>query len=432
MARLPIDPARARETLQAVFDRFAEQGETFGQISSACGVVEAHFFEYADYAPLDRWISALETLLRGSFSFPSPQSELRALSCMLVAALYRQPQHPSLAIYAARVRKMLDTITEPNQRIAAATFLLNYYSWMGTFDQAKQLIAWIARELDHPELTPLNQVWFRVRSAYCLGLLAEHDSAVAELDRATQVAQANELRFIEVVIDLYRALNALSQGDVKAVEALLPRIEAALNPSRLMGISLYHLIRCWLASLKGELTLALQEGERAAAIAHETGAVTIEGIRLIGLAQVRAERGEPEAAAEAVAAARALLAGMKSPLVDYHISLIEAHAALKTGKRCRSLMSSALGLARQHGFANTFAWLPAMMARIAACALEQGIEAEYVTRLVRQRGLVPENPEGRELALADPGVYVETLRCREKWRCGELQRKSATQAARAS
>jgi LuxR family transcriptional regulator, maltose regulon positive regulatory protein len=123
---------------------------------------------------------------------------------------------------------------------------------------------------------------------------------------------------------------------------------------------------------------------------------------------------------------------MKSPLVDYHISLIEAHAALKTGKRCRSLMSSALGLARQHGFANTFAWLPAMMARIAACALEQGIEAEYVTRLVRQRGLVPENPEVESWPWPIRVYTLKTLRCREKWRCGELQRKSATQAARAS
>ena len=51
-----------------------------------------------------------------------------------------------------------------------------------------------------------------------------------------------------------------------------------------------------------------------------------------------------------------------------------------------------MALGRERGYVNSHVWIPAVMARLCARALEEGIEVDYVRGLVQRRGLVPENP----------------------------------------
>jgi hypothetical protein len=51
-----------------------------------------------------------------------------------------------------------------------------------------------------------------------------------------------------------------------------------------------------------------------------------------------------------------------------------------------------MALGREYDWANCHVWIPAVMARLCARALEAGIEVDYVRGLVQRRGLVPERP----------------------------------------
>ncbi|MBK8018124.1 MAG: hypothetical protein IPK20_16295 [Betaproteobacteria bacterium] len=59
----------------------------------------------------------------------------------------------------------------------------------------------------------------------------------------------------------------------------------------------------------------------------------------------------------------------------------------------RKHLAEGLARGRRLGAMNTYVWLPWMMSELASAALEQGIETDYVQRLIRMRKLRP--PENR-------------------------------------
>ena len=53
------------------------------------------------------------------------------------------------------------------------------------------------------------------------------------------------------------------------------------------------------------------------------------------------------------------------------------------------MLRRGLQVGREHGFKHFLGWLPVVMSRICALALDEGIEVDYVQFLIRERGLTP-------------------------------------------
>ena len=76
--------------------------------------------------------------------------------------------------------------------------------------------------------------------------------------------------------------------------------------------------------------------------------------------------------------------------------MLEAHSWLREGDDAKALAALRAGLAigREHDYMNVNPfWMPEVMSRLCALALEHGIETEYVIRLIKKRGLVAPSPE---------------------------------------
>ncbi|MGI9046806.1 MAG: AAA family ATPase [Burkholderiales bacterium] len=84
-------PPVGRAALERAYARFVETQEPLGQALSAASVIECYNVEWADLAPLDRWIGILEDLLAKRPDFPSPEMELRVWSSLLYAMAQRKP-----------------------------------------------------------------------------------------------------------------------------------------------------------------------------------------------------------------------------------------------------------------------------------------------------------------------------------------------------
>jgi DNA-binding SARP family transcriptional activator len=80
---------------------------------------------------------------------------------------------------------------------------------------------------------------------------------------------------------------------------------------------------------------------------------------------------------------------MQSPFIDFNLGLMEACAQMQRGDRAAAerCAREAFALSGAHGFGNTLAWIPAVMADLCALCLETGIEPEHVGQLVRARRL---------------------------------------------
>ena len=77
------------------------------------------------------------------------------------------------------------------------------------------------------------------------------------------------------------------------------------------------------------------------------------------------------------------------------------HAQIGMGLEVRGItglrhLAAGLALARQQGVMNFHGWLPRAMARLAARALDAGIETDYVRNLIQTRAL-PATEEARDL-----------------------------------
>lgn len=101
-----------------------------GLLLSAAGIIEAHYYEWADFTPLDHWIDVLQNTLAAEPRLPSTEAELRIYSSFLIALLFRQPQHPLLPECAERVMRLLGASLDINQKVAAGSVLFNYYNWL--------------------------------------------------------------------------------------------------------------------------------------------------------------------------------------------------------------------------------------------------------------------------------------------------------------
>jgi LuxR family maltose regulon positive regulatory protein len=79
---------------------------------------------------------------------------------------------------------------------------------------------------------------------------------------------------------------------------------------------------------------------------------------------------------------------------EFRYLLAEAQFAFDRGdeEAGTGILRKAMKLGKDHGYINTFFWLPSVMTRLCMKALDAGIEVEFVKDLIRKRNLIPGFP----------------------------------------
>ena len=392
-----VNPQVARGTLEKAYGALKAQGDTLGQVTAISAIMETYYFQWTTFAALDQWIDLLNALLAGGAAFSSPEAELNTRSSLLAAFLYRQPQHPLLMREAERTFNLLTEDVPAGTRFTAGTILLNCYCFRGNLDYAERVAGLLRPHLAHAQVSPLNQVWWRIASAYYLLLRADHDAAATALQEAAEIAREYHLAFIEPMVLTQRVILALSFCDLDCASRLIPRLEASIDPQRRMDVALFHSAKSWYHQARSEMAAALKHGHAAVACAFETGAVSIQTYCVIARAQLLLEAGELEHASATACGVR-LRAGGASPILEFDALLIEASSALQGGDVDAGLsaLRTSLAIGRGQGYVNTLRWQPRIMAPLLRRALEEGIEVDYAKQLIRMRRLKPDTPDSEQ------------------------------------
>src|SRR5262249_38072276 len=114
------------------------------------------------------------------------------------------------------------------------------------------------------------------------------------------------------------------------------------------------------------------------------------------LAQVLIKLGEHDAARSHLFAVREFAEKILAPGFGFIASVAEASPPRVTGPRAEAatVLARAFAIGREHDYLNCSPfWQPDVMSRLCALALEEGIETQYVLRLIKKRGLVAPTPE---------------------------------------
>jgi ATP/maltotriose-dependent transcriptional regulator MalT/DNA-binding SARP family transcriptional activator len=394
VALLYAEPRRARELLSVAYDGFEACGDLRRMLMTAAHAVDCHYFEWADFAPLDRWIAVFDRHVGAAPPFNAPYDALRVYSAYLIALLFRQPAHPRISAVAAKVERLIaaeSALEVPvNFRVNAASILFNYYNWTTKGDVADQLIARATPWIADPQTSPLNRVWWRVHLSFNHQIHGRYAQAKRTIDEAEAIARDNGLK--SVLFEIYHAelTPAVSSRDVPGALATFEKLRSVLNPARRMDVAYFRFQESYIHALLGRSREAIAAGADATAIGREVGLPQMQIPHfVVRQAITYLDAGDVASALARYDEAVGLASGVDRRNFELQRSFVQAHAALRDGHVdiAVDLLRTALSAAREHQYRGFLRQLPQVMAPLFAVALEHGVEREFVCELIRERQL---------------------------------------------
>src|SRR5205823_10786940 len=357
VAVLYADPRRAKALLSKAYDGFEACGDLRRMLMTAAHAVDCHYFEWADFAPLDRWIAVFDRHLGDAPPFNAPYDALRVYTAYLIALLFRQPDHPRIGAVAAEVERLIaaDSALEVpiNFRVNAASILFNYYNWTTKGDAADPLIARATPWVADPQTSPLNRVWWRVHLSFNHQIQGRYAQAQRAIDEAETIARDNGLKSVLFEIYHSKLTPAVSSRDLPAALDAFEKLRSVLNPSRRMDVAYFRFQESHVHALQGRCREAIAAAGDAVSIAREVGLPAMQIPHFI----VRHAIAYLEADDIASALARydeavALASGVDHRNFELQRSFVLAYAALRDGRivDAADLLREALPASRENRY----------------------------------------------------------------------------------
>jgi LuxR family transcriptional regulator, maltose regulon positive regulatory protein len=393
LCKAASDPVAGRTLLHRAFEQFNAAGDELGQVLSASAIIDALFWEFEDSRPLDYWIIALEPLLQRGSEALDPVVELSAYTSLLLAALNRPPEPRKFSGWIERIQALMERVADPNIRVRAATALLILFGLCGRNRDAVELRQRVSCDLESPGLAPLLACQWLLPSCWCkLMLGAPYADAKKEIDEAADIAERHRFTSLLPLLHLVHGLVCLGAGDAAGARAQAS-ITSALSKAGASFNGMYDAILAGVALMEGDPKKAVRHAELSAgkSVGWMMGITST-----LYLAYAYCVVGEYE---QALAAAR------KSGQIHAMLSddgrggpndagLAEAYALLMRGEHdaAEPLLRERLSLLARERCLTTATCVGPVASKLFAFALERGIEGDYVTEMIRLRGLEPPSP----------------------------------------
>ncbi|MCL4746191.1 MAG: hypothetical protein KJZ83_12360 [Burkholderiaceae bacterium] len=386
---LAIDPAAALAQLERAHHGFAAVGDMRGSFYAAAAAADAIVFLGANYEALAPWMSLLEAYAGDYLAQRDPEQDLRVLPGLLAAFVHRDPGHALTASIADAAEEMLDQPPGASQRILLGT-LAYYLLWTGQVPRLDRIVLKIDRMCAGGDAAPATLLRWHAVGVLVRSLLGRIDEALEHAGRALAIAQAGPAP-MRAKAHLLMVLAALAARDAELARTHLTEAAGVLAAGNPVDVTTYEFQRGMLMLLDEDWRGAAQLMRAAVESGRASGWPLREHIALLGQALASTQ---VESFDEAEAALRAAFDHPFYAVCRWHhwiAALIEAHLAQRRGDHARALdaLRRAFASGRAYGF--DFGPMPYccgdMMSRLAAVALENGIDPAFALQIVRRYAL---------------------------------------------
>ena len=394
MSQQFVDPFTARTILEEAHTEFVRTGDVMGQMLAASALIDIAYLVRQGATSVIAWIRMLQKHLEMEPVFPSPAMEARVLTSLVAMLMFTWPEDDHLPKYAERLTVLLDAEMDVNQKIFMAGHLLYYTSLIaGDRELGERIIVRVMPLQNSPQLTVVNQIFWRHMCLLPYFLAGETDAAYKIVRPVLGLVKENNLHFLEFISNVYEVLVHLQMGAVGVAHSISERLYALLSAEQPLDVAWFHWIAGWVALMRGDHTLVLSHGLAARNDFSRFSSPTCEAEILCLLANERCESAAPTEALDYLATVRRLEYA-NTPRLLHQILFIESYAFLNQGARhkCHESLRRALEIARARRYFGNFLWFPRMMTRLCAEALRAGIEVDYVRQLIRKRKLPSDDP----------------------------------------
>jgi LuxR family maltose regulon positive regulatory protein len=382
--------AESRRNAARAVEGFRARKDAVGAYTAWSSAVFSILYEANDAYQFDYWIALMDELRREFPVFPSELVEAHVACGMLVTITWRQPRHPDASYWIERGHELARRSADPVLRSQIFSTLLINCVVRGDFahvESAKAELQKIPRERHAPLLA---QICAHVGLTW-LWLTGQHEISLRAAKNVLEPAQAGG--FINVVsgFQSHALVAALSQGNPDTAREWLAK---PIGPRDEVGkayVLCYQTGVVWEALLRQEFKRAADAAEPLLATCETTGWAFDEiSAKLVAL-QALHETGRTREALAVLSRVLELADHMNSPFVEFMARLAEAQIASDQGREKDAIaaLQAALTLGRKGRYCTSYGWRPAVMARLCAAALKEGLEVDYVRSLIAKHGLVP-------------------------------------------
>jgi LuxR family maltose regulon positive regulatory protein len=391
-SRMRISPRESRLLYELAFERFGAPGapDPRGLLLAASGAMDAILYEVDDFSLLDRWITVVERLLQQHPELLTADIEARVATSLVASMSVRQPHHPDLPRWVERGYRAARMQEDPELRMLAEWRVALSIMWEGHLPKALAVIEDMRKLAAGSEVSPFALTTLKLAEATYFMLANERDACLAAIRSGLEIERAEGVNVLSYQLLANGAGGALMAGDPDTAEALIREFAALGGAPARFDLCLHHLFSAWLALLRGDSVAAYQQQKLALTMAIEVGCPTYVFLCHLAAAQVLYEGGEERKALAHLQLVYDIARPIQSHLVQFTGLMIYAYIVLERGRRTGSGLRSlrySLEIAKPRNFTAFLLWRPEMLARLCSHALENGIETDFVSAIVRKRGL---------------------------------------------
>ena len=401
------DPAGGQRLFAQAIASFRDSGDARGARLAWYNIVNSILRERTDYNPLHDWILAYATLpLTGGDLNP----EEPVIVSMLNAMVLVQPAHRDMGLWSERAMTLLRCHTKATLRLGSGTYLLMRFALAGDPAQAAPVLRMLEHVLHAPQADPLLQLNAQSAIAFFHWLSGTPAAALATIQDALRLAQATGLHLLDSQLFVHAAAASLTAGNLDEAQEWLDRLASTTSPLQPFDGGFHHYLACWLALLRADLPTSMEHLAHCEKLSAGLGLWFVDASLLHARSLIQMQMGNARNAAEHAERLQALARANHSHLFEFMALLLNAQCALDEGREAQALemLSQAMTLGRKQRLRNTYCWLPRVMARLCAKALEAGIEIDYVRTLIRHRALPPSD-DARDLESWPWPIKIYTL-----------------------
>jgi ATP/maltotriose-dependent transcriptional regulator MalT/DNA-binding SARP family transcriptional activator len=397
LCRLPVAPKEAQGLFEGAFSRFDSQRNRAGAFLSWAGVVESITLRMEDITTLDRWTARGEELFEQYPGKLPEEVEVWVATAMYTALVFRQPYHPRVNVWGKRALELAERCNDTTCWTRALFNRVFYEYYMGDRVGAEEAVATLRAIAGSGEEGSLPGLVTHIAEAIYSVMPSAYGRSLQAVSEGLKAASTSGIHVFDSVLLINGALSSFYAGDNEGAGKFLEEMLDRRGEMSTWGRGLYHFLSAYGLLLEGRVSDAAAHINIAQDLISRAGVFFTEMTCNLLKAQVMQERGEHEAADELLGRARLMGSRLKSRFPEFSTLLAEAHFAFDRGRESKglSILRKAFSIGKEGGYEHTYlsAWMPAILTRLCAKALEAGIEEEYVQDLVRRRGL-----------LADPSV----------------------------
>lgn len=394
MSLLSVNLDDAYASFETAYRRFVAKADCTGQLLAAGGCIEAVAVQFANLKLGLPWLAVVEPLLAAEVAFPAPEAEAHVLGSILAFSNWAAPLHELNRRCSERLFELLHEPAAVNANILAALRLIAYYGLQGLIEQGRKMVALVEPALKNPDLPAyVWPMWLHSLRWYLHhgGMCSQAEGIARELETIARENKFGNARILFVATYTVRAEIFLDRGDFDGALAMNERRHQSLGWGEVKPVTV-ALVGARVAAARGNFDAARQLVDEALLDIAQRGFALIGGPFNYTVAAIHVAVGDIDRAERLVEESLAQIGAHPVLVIEAGLKLVQARIDAARGRRqaALDLLRTTLGRMREAGLGAMPRSGP-IAPWAFRTALENGIETDYVRRLIGNMGMPPDS-----------------------------------------